>query len=133
MDKTRLDLLESKGPETVLREIAAGHHGQKGSQLQDETEAWLRSKQIVADREAASKRDAREEETLAIARDALSMSERSAKSSERANEIAETANSLSLKARSDARRANIIAISAIVFSIITAIVGAIIQIIYVKP
>ncbi len=70
MDKSRLNILETKGPEAVLLEIASGQHGHPGSELRDETEAWLRSKQVVAEREAASKRDAREEETLFIAREA---------------------------------------------------------------
>jgi hypothetical protein len=89
-------------------------------------EEWLRQEEASRTSEAAAKRDAREEETLAIARDALSISERATKSSERANEIADSA-------RVNSRRANIIAISAIVLSIITAIIITIIQIMYAKP
>jgi hypothetical protein len=68
MHKNDLAHLESIGPEAVLKEMAAGAHGMAGSQMRDEVDAWLRSEQIAADALASSKRDAREEETLSIAK-----------------------------------------------------------------
>lgn len=62
--------------------------------------AWLAEKQIEREESAASKRDTREEETLAIAR----------------------------KARSDARSANRIAIIATVIAAISIIVNAIVNV-----
>jgi hypothetical protein len=61
-----------------------------------EARSWLHELQLQRDLEASAKRDAREEETLSIAREALSNS----------------------------NRANIIAISAIIFSVITAAIIA---------
>ena len=61
----------------------------------------------------AEERNARDSESLSISRKAL--------------QISEKANDIALKARSDAKWANIIAISAIVLSIATAIGIAILQ------
>jgi hypothetical protein len=80
--------------ETQVRFECAQRDGEVGKAAV----AWLAEQQILRDEAAASKRDAREEETLAIARSALANS----------------------------RRSNIIAISAIVFATITAIIAAII-------
>jgi len=88
MRKTELDHLESIGPEAVLKQIASGQHGQPGSQLRGEVEAWLRSKQIAADSLASAKRDAREERTLAIAEEANLIAERALRSSERSSKRA---------------------------------------------
>jgi len=70
MQKDYLALLESTGTEKVLLEIARGSHGLPDSQLRSEVEAWLRSKHVAAEASSSAKRDAREEETLAIARKA---------------------------------------------------------------
>ncbi len=67
MNKEQLARLDAIGVEAVLREISQGMHGQPTSQLREEVEAWLRSKQAAADEAAALKRDAREEKTLRIA------------------------------------------------------------------
>jgi hypothetical protein len=63
MNKSQLEALEAKGPEIVLLEIAQGGHGSYDSPTRREVEAWLQSKTL-------SKRDAREEETLTIAKEA---------------------------------------------------------------
>jgi len=56
---------ESHG-ETYTRMLAA-----KGGDIGAQASAWLAEQQALRDEAAASKRDAREEETLRIARDAL--------------------------------------------------------------
>ena len=61
MKKSEIEILETKGVETVLLEIAQGFHGSPGSQARDQIDAWILSKTI-------SKRDAREETTLSVAR-----------------------------------------------------------------
>lgn len=63
-------MLEAKGPSKVLEEIGRGGHGQPGSPMRNMVEDWLRSEQSVTDSEASDKRDAREEEILAIAKEA---------------------------------------------------------------
>ena len=83
---------ESHG-ETYVRVLAQG-----GDSIAREAVAWLAEQQALRDTAAAAKRDAREEETLSIAR----------------------------QARSEARRANSIAIAAIIFSVAAAISAAVI-------
>ena len=70
MTKAELEALEVTGSEGVLLEIARGSHGKVTSPLREEVEAWLRSKKVAADEAASAKRDARETETLSIARKA---------------------------------------------------------------
>jgi hypothetical protein len=70
MKKSSLDILESKGVETVLKEMAQGQHGQEGSPVRGEVDAWIRSKQAVSEADSSAKRDAHEAETLAIAKEA---------------------------------------------------------------
>ena len=98
MREDELAHLESIGEVEVWIEIAKGTnaHGAEGSQMRAEVEAWLRSKRVIAEALSSSKRDAREEETLSIAR----------------------------QARNDAHSANKIAVSAIIFSIMTAAIIA---------
>ena len=84
---------------------------------------WLLLKEHERSAAAASKRDAREEETLSIARKAIA-------ASDRANEIAELANTDAEKARSIARRANTIAITAAAFATAATIIAAVIGVIY---
>jgi hypothetical protein len=106
MDKASLDALEAKGPEKVMLEMAEGKHGSApDSKLRIEVEDWLRAKQFFASEQASKRRDAREEETLAIARSALSNS----------------------------RRANIIAITAAILAAAATIIAAVIGVIYVVP
>lgn len=88
-----------------------------------EASAWLAEKQADRDEAASILRDAREDETLTIARKALV-------ASERANELAELANSDASKARSIARRANIIATAAAIFATTATIIAAIIGVMY---
>lgn len=66
MNKSELESLEAKGPETVLLEMAQGGHGSPDSQTRREVESWLRSKLASL----TSKRDEREEITLSIAKQA---------------------------------------------------------------
>ena len=84
MNATDLAHLEATGDAGVLREIANGAHGAEGSPMRSEVEAWLRSKRVVSEAAASSKRDAREEETLAIAREALSIANSQAASAAKA-------------------------------------------------
>lgn len=83
---------ESHG-ETYVRVLA-----QKGGDIGMDATAWLAEQQSLRDEASSAKRDAREEETLSIAR----------------------------QARSDARRANIIAIAAIIFAAAATIIAAVI-------
>ncbi len=109
MNKIQIEALEAKAPETVLLEMAQGGHGSPDSQTRIEVESWLRSKQVVADAAATSKRDAREESTLAIAKEA--------------NRLASEANSIARLAARSAKYAAIIAaiaaIAAIIFPLLT--------------
>lgn len=106
MDKASLDSLEAKGVEQVLHEIAQGKHGYApDSKLRIEVNDWVRAKLFTASEQASMRRDAREEETLAIARSALSNS----------------------------RRANIIAITAAILAAAATIIAAVIGVIYVAP
>jgi hypothetical protein len=52
MDSNQLNDLESRGPATVLREMARGLHGQPGSPLRSEVDAWILSKMYERDNEA---------------------------------------------------------------------------------
>lgn len=72
MDANDLALLERLGYEGVLAEMAKGDGslGRSGSQLREEIEYWLRLKEAEIALTSSSKRDAREEETLAIAKEA---------------------------------------------------------------
>lgn len=72
MDSNDLALLERLGREGVLAEMAKGdgRFGRPGSQLREEVELWLRLKESEIALSSSSKRDAREEETLAIAKEA---------------------------------------------------------------
>jgi hypothetical protein len=81
---------ESQG-ETYVRVLA-----QQNDDVGRQAVAWLAEQQVLRDEAAASKRDAREEETLSIARSALANS----------------------------RRANLIAIIAIVCATAAAIIAA---------
>jgi hypothetical protein len=114
MNKTELEALESKGIESVLLEMARGLHGDPGSRMRDEVEAWVRSKQASALFEASSKRDAREEETLSVARQANSLARE-------ANTVAR--DQVAAAARS-ARWAKIAAIIAAVAAIVGPIITA---------
>ena len=102
--------------------VLAQQNGEVGA----EAKAWLAEQQALRDAASADKRDAREEETLSIARKALA-------ASERANALAVAANSDATKARSISRRANIIAIIAAAFATLATIIAAVIGVMYAKP
>lgn len=96
-------------------------HGETGthfkfSHLTDDVglaaNAWLAEQQAIREEESAAKRDVREERTLSIANEA--------------NAIASRALAASEAQAKSARQANILAISAIILSAITAISVAII-------
>jgi hypothetical protein len=106
MDKATLDSLEEKGVEQVMLEMAKGMHGSApDSRLRIEVQDWVSAKQYSATMDASKRRDKREEETLAIARSALSNS----------------------------RRANFIAITAAILAAAATIIAAVIGVIYVAP
>jgi hypothetical protein len=106
MDKAALERLEAKGPTAVLEEMASGGYGQAGSPLRGEVDAWLRSKQAISEADSSAKRDTREKEILAIAKEA--------------NRLASEANSF---ARRRSRRELLTIIIAIIAIIIAAIAG----------
>lgn len=72
MDSNDLEHLEKLGYEGVLAEMAKGDGrlGRPGSQVREEIEHWLRLKAEERALASSAKRDAREEETLSIAREA---------------------------------------------------------------
>ena len=71
MDKSYLvEPLEAKGPEAILLEIAKGLHGSLGTERRSQVDAWLESKRLALEASDATKRDAREEATLSIAKEA---------------------------------------------------------------
>lgn len=75
MDENSLAHLEKLGYEAVLLELAKGDGrlGRPGSVLREDIAHWLRLKEAERDSASSSKRDAREEETLAIAKEANSI------------------------------------------------------------
>jgi hypothetical protein len=72
MDANDLTLLEQLGYEGVLAEMAKGEGrlGRPGSQLREEVGHWLKLKEAERALASAAKRDAREEATLSIAKEA---------------------------------------------------------------
>jgi hypothetical protein len=105
------DEFEKHG-ETGTRFKFAGKPGELGRAA----DVWLTEMDTLRAEAAALKRDAREEETLSIARKALAASEQ--------------ANSLSTSARSDARLANRIAITAAILAALATIIAAVIGVMY---
>ena len=99
MDDNDLALLEKLGLEGVLAEMAKGEGrlGRPGSSIREEISHWIELKRTERALESSALRDAREEETLKIA-----------------------------------KRSNIIAISSIIFSIITAAIIAVYTVKYGK-
>jgi len=95
--------LEKLGSNEVRAKLARGEYGDIGSDLQLFVERWLSSDDGISKSTSESRAEAQEEESLSIAR---------------------KSNSIASKARSEARRANIIAIIAMMLSTITAIVAA---------
>lgn len=67
---------EKLGVEGVLLEMAKGGWGQPGSPVREQTEHWLKLKEAERALASSAKRDAREEETLSIARDANDIAKR---------------------------------------------------------
>lgn len=108
MNKTDIDALEAKGIEAVQLEMAKGLHGSPGSPVRAEVDAWIEAKRTAVDNRSSSKRDAREEETLSIAKEANRI----------ASEALATARSSSASAKEQARWAMWAAIIAIVAAII---------------
>ena len=72
MDENALAHLESLGYEGVLLEMAKGDGrlGRPGSVLREDIEHWLRLKESERNLTSSAKRDAREEATLSIAKEA---------------------------------------------------------------
>ncbi|MBI5604276.1 MAG: hypothetical protein HY879_13085 [Deltaproteobacteria bacterium] len=114
MNKSEFESLEAKGPETVLSETARGLHGDPGSRTRDGVEAWVRSKQVTTDAAHVSARDAREKETLAIAKEA--------------NRLASEANSIARIEAADAARSARWAKYAAIIAAISAIATIIISV-----
>jgi hypothetical protein len=67
---------EAIGIEGVLSEIAEGTFGAGPSLAKSEAEAWVAAERAKRDGSALSRKEAREEETLSIARKALSNAQR---------------------------------------------------------
>lgn len=72
MDANDLALLENLGYEGVLAEMAKGEGrlGRPGSPVREEIEHWLKLEETKRASASSAKRDSREDETLAIAREA---------------------------------------------------------------
>lgn len=107
--------LERQGPKEIRLQLASHimYFGGPDTERGRFASAWLKIKADEAAEVAASQRDEREKETLDIARKALAASV--------------AANSEAALARASARRANHIAIAAIVFSAAIAISAAFIE------
>ena len=99
-EKYIIDKLNSMSIDEARQAIASGQFGSVGRPDRAFALEWLATKE-------AKLRDAREEETLSISRNALS--------------ISKEANFIASKARSDSRCANIIAIIAIILSTIAIV------------
>ena len=97
--------LEKLGEPEARRRLLKGNYGHSGETF-SRVKAWLDSKEDARKSEADSRAERREEESLSIAREA---------------------NSLARKAFLNSRRANNIAITAMILSAATAIIVAIIQ------
>jgi len=95
--------------ETYVRLLA-----QRGDDVGREAVAWLAEQQVLRDEAAAKLRDAREEATLLLVKEANAIAERSAAAAEKATALAER----SVKA---ARHSVIVAI---VSAIVTVVIGA---------
>lgn len=67
---------EAIGIDGVLSEIAEGRFGAGPSVAKSEAEAWVAAERAKRDSAALSRKEAREEESLSIARKALSNSQR---------------------------------------------------------
>ena len=72
-DETRR-LYESLGPDGVLAEIATGKFGPGPTPAKLEAEAWVNAERSRFETSASARREAREDETLSIARMALETS-----------------------------------------------------------
>ncbi len=102
--------LESVGPAGAKREIAEGKHGQApDSPRWREAELWIESELIRLAADAETKRDAREERTLAITESALAIAKESAALAQRAASAAEAQATSAARAATWARWAAIIA------------------------
>ena len=110
MNESARKHFESIGVDGVLDEIASGVFGPGKSVAKNEAEAWIAAERHRLDSASSSKRDAREEETLSIAKEA--------------NRIASyalvEARSNSASARAQARSAKIAAIIATTAAIVSA-------------
>ena len=78
MDENSLAHIESLGYEGVLLELAKGEGrlGRPGSVLREDIEHWLRLKEAERNLAASAVRDAREERTLSLAKDANDIAKR---------------------------------------------------------
>lgn len=102
--------LDAKGEEAVRVDLAKGVYASgNSSQLVHE---WLSSKERARESASSAKRDAREEETLSIAREA---------------------NSIAREALHNSRCANHIAIAAAIFAALATIIAAVIGVMYGHP
>jgi len=93
----RIRELQELGKEEVRRRLLAGDYGDKGAFLHEVAQEWLDAEEL-ATREASEARAERREEAMLSA--------------------AKEANRVASQARSDARRANLIAIIAIIIAAI---------------
>lgn len=106
---------ESIGPAGVKREIAEGKHGQApDSPLWREAELWVVSALIQRDAIAESKRDDREERTLAVTEFTLEIAKASAESARASADAAKTQAASAERQATWARWAAIIALVAAV-------------------
>ena len=129
MGKSLVEALEATGVARVLVEIAEGKHGVKGSLLRNEVDAWLVAKQSLAAAEASGKRDAREEETLSLAKEANRLAKEANRFASEANRFASEANRLASEANSIARSQAAAAWRAARYSMYAAVVATIVALV----
>ena len=106
MKKSELEDLAVKGPEAVVLEMASGKHGDPGSPFRGEVDSWLHSKKLSAGIVAAARRDAREEATLSIAKEANRLASEANRFASEANRFASEANRFASEANRLASKSN---------------------------
>ncbi len=131
MNKDQIAYLEKIGTDGVRKAIIqdGAFVGRPGSKVREEVEEWLRSKSDALSAADAVKRDAREEETLRLAKEANAIARDSNRLASEANLAALDANRIALDSKLLASNANRLASRANLWSMIAAIAAATAEII----
>ena len=123
MRAEEIEHVKSLSAAELAHEIAAEQYGVPGSQKRLEADAWLQAKTASAQTDSLAKRSAREEETLAIAKDANSIARTASLSATAAAAAASEANTIARSARDTNRRSMWIAIASAAIAAISAVVS----------